>query len=81
MKVEMAIAEAQHGEAGAAQAILRGVLPTLRRRSKLDGKFSADLLPTAARALALIVALQRRLRRKTRPECVGHREAALHARA
>ena len=81
VKVEMAIAEVQLGETDAAQAILRGVLPTLRRRSKLDDKFSADLLPTAARALALIVAPQRRLRRKTRPECVGHREAALHARA
>ena len=74
VQVEIAKAEIQLGETDLARARLSVLLPTLRRRM-LD-KFSAALLPVASFVLSGILSPSRRLRRKTWPELVGHREAA-----
>ena len=74
VQVQIATAEMQLGEKDSARARLSRVLPMLRR--KQHDHFGADLLPAAARALSRLVSPSRRLRRKTWPERVEHREAA-----
>ena len=74
LQVDLAAMELQLGENDQARGRLFAVLPTLRRRKR--DRFSAELLPVAARALSRIVSPTRRLRRKTRPEMVQCRERA-----
>ena len=72
LQVQIADVETKLGECGSARARLLAVLPMLRRRK--HEHFGADLLPTAI-AMSKLVNPSRRLRRKTCPECVEHRES------
>ena len=73
LQLQIADVETKLNECGPARARLAAVLPMLRRRK--HDHFVADVLPTAACALSKLVNPSRRLRRKTCPECVEHRES------
>ena len=72
LQLQIADVETKLGERGSARTRRAAVLPMLRRRKREH--FGADLLPTAI-AMSKLVNPSRRLRRKTCPECVEHRES------
>ena len=73
LQLQIADVETKLGERGSARTRVAAVLPMLRRRK--HEHFGADLLPTAVCAMSELVNPSRRLRRKTCPECVEHRES------
>ena len=71
IQVDLAQAEVRLGQCDSARVRLSGALQTLRKRKR--DRFSADLLPIAARSLSDIIIPLRRLRRKSLPEKVESR--------